>query len=135
MIHWRSVDPDLLEPQFRADIEALLGADPADWYVLYGFRTGMEQAELYAKYQAGGPKAAPPGKSPHNWGLAVDVVPDKDPGTLGLQPEWDVNSLSWRRIFEAIHRHPRLHSGKSFQDADHIERYQWETHKSWKTWT
>lgn len=132
MIQWRSINPLLLEPEFLADLKSILDPDPATWYILYGLRTGVEQAALYQKFLAGGPKAAPPGQSPHEYGLAVDMVPDKDPDVNGLQPQWDTSDPHWQRIFEAIHRHPRLKSGKSFQDADHVEKYNWRAHKHWR---
>ena len=76
MIVWRKgVDKTLLQPQFLADVEALLGGSPHTWLVTSGHRGIAEQAELYRIYKAGGPKAAPAGKSAHNYGLAIDVVP------------------------------------------------------------
>lgn len=42
--------------------------------VTSGMRSFEEQAELFAKFKAGGPIAAPPGKSNHNFGLAFDVT-------------------------------------------------------------
>lgn len=48
--------------------------------VTSGFRTYAEQAALYARYQAGGPLAAAPGTSSHEFGQAVDV---SDYGTFG----------------------------------------------------
>lgn len=41
--------------------------------VISGTRSFEEQAELYRKYKAGGPLAAPAGKSNHNYGLAFDI--------------------------------------------------------------
>lgn len=37
------------------------------------FRKMEEQRELYERHKNGGPLAAPPGKSYHNYGLAVDL--------------------------------------------------------------
>lgn len=37
------------------------------------YRSLEEQQVLYQKYLAGGPLAAPPGESAHNYGLAVDI--------------------------------------------------------------
>jgi peptidoglycan L-alanyl-D-glutamate endopeptidase CwlK len=42
--------------------------------VTSGTRSFAEQAELFKKHLAGGPLAAPPGKSNHNFGLAFDVT-------------------------------------------------------------
>ena len=126
MIVWRSVDPKKLDPDFRADVEALLEGSPFTWYVTHGFRSLDEQRDLYRKFLAGGPRAAPPGKSAHNFGLAVDVVPDADPDTSGLQPEWDTTSPAWRWLFRAVAAHDGLKSGVSFNDATHIERANWK---------
>lgn len=41
--------------------------------ILSGTRSYEEQAELYRKYKAGGPLAAPPGRSNHNFGIAFDI--------------------------------------------------------------
>src|SRR6266404_9337830 len=42
--------------------------------VTSGTRSFAEQDELFKKHLAGGPLAAPPGKSNHNFGLAFDVT-------------------------------------------------------------
>ena len=131
MIVWRSVDPSKLEPVFRADIVQLLQPSDWTWYILYGYRSLEEQAKLWVAYQNGGPKAAPAGKSPHNFGLAVDLVPDADPLTPGLQPDWSTTTAAWEWLFGRIKQHPRLHSGVSFRDPDHIEKLGWERFKDW----
>ena len=47
--------------------------------VLFGFRDRALQKELYDKWKAGkGGKAAKPGLSFHNYGLACDMVPYTD---------------------------------------------------------
>lgn len=120
-LDWRAVDPTKLKPRFRADVEKLLDASPYAWTVLWGFRSLDEQRVLWEKYKAGGPRAAPPGKSLHNFGMAVDIVPDDDPTKAGLQPDWNTSSPAWRWLFQAVTDHPRLHSGRSFGDSDHVE--------------
>jgi peptidoglycan L-alanyl-D-glutamate endopeptidase CwlK len=54
-------------------------------------RSYAEQAELYKKYLAGGPIAAPPGKSNHNFGLAFDVTIFKwnDDPEKAKEPIWE----------------------------------------------
>lgn len=121
---WR-VDPLALREPFRADVQRLLHLSPYAWTVTYGYRTLEQQAALFAKYQAGGPRAAPPGKSPHNFGLAIDVALDGSEAP-GLQPDWDTSHAGWVWLFDAIFDHPRLHSGKSFHDACHIEAVNWK---------
>lgn len=130
-INWGVVLPDRLEPGFRSDVEELLGKSPYNWYVTYGFRSIELQTALYNKYMAGGPKAAAPGKSAHNFGLAVDVVLDVDPNTPGLQPSWNTKLAAWMWLFATIKLHPRLKSGVSFGDGGHIERYKWTNFKGW----
>lgn len=115
-----------LQSQFRDDINDVLGNSPYTWLVTHAYRSLKTQDELYQKYLKGGPKAAPPGKSAHNFGLAVDVVLDADPATPGIQPSWDIRLAGWLWLFVAIKKHPRLKSGVSFNDACHIERYKWK---------
>ena len=127
MLHW-ACKTDGLQPQFLQDIEDLLTPSPYVWNAVYGFRTLAEQAELYKIHLAGGPLAAPPGKSAHNFGLAVDVQlfkPDSD------DLEWNVKAAGWQWLFDNIAPTPRLHSGISFGDFDHIERYNWQASKTW----
>lgn len=127
MIVWR-VDRTLLEPEFAADIDALLAADPAHWVVTYGFRTRLEQAALYKKFLEGGPRAAPPGTSAHESGLAVDL-------TLVVQKTdiWDYHDANWLRLVAAVLAHPRLHSLANIGDTDHIEKVKWRQHMGWQT--
>jgi hypothetical protein len=68
-----------LDPKARIDFEqfmlhakALASMFGCDYVAISGTRTWEEQAALYKKYQAGGPKAAPPGYSWHNFGTAID---------------------------------------------------------------
>ena len=125
MIDWRRVDPSLLQPAFRIDVEKLLRYSPHSWTITYGYRSLDEQAALWEKYKAAGPRAAPPGKSAHNFGLAVDVALDGDDALPGLQPDWNTSHAGWQWLFQAVGDHPRLHSGRSFNDACHIERLNW----------
>ena len=128
MIIWQ-VDSHLLQKDFALDVEKLLVDSPYTWYVTSGWRSTKVQTKLYELYKAGkGGKAAPAGKSAHEWGLAIDVVLD---GSLkpGLQMLWDTKHEGWLWLAWAIRKHPRLHSGMWFSDWPHIERYQWEKHK------
>src|SRR5688572_3401312 len=77
------VDLDRLYPTF---LEALLNCITecrmlgVDYKVYSGHRSFDEQAKLYTAYLKGGNRAAPPGLSSHNYGLAVDCarrMPDK----------------------------------------------------------
>jgi hypothetical protein len=115
-----------LQPEFHADVTKLLTESPYDWYVLSAYRSLAEQEVLYAKYQAGGPRAAPPGRSAHNFGLAIDVVLDADSAKPGLQPTWDINLKGWIWLKAHCAAHPRLKSGWSFGDWPHIEAVNWK---------
>lgn len=61
--------------------------------VISGTRGPDEQAELFEKFKAGGPLAAPAGRSNHNYGIAFDVgvfVGSLDPEQAkNYQPESD----------------------------------------------
>lgn len=129
---------DGLKPVFFTDVHELLKDSPFTWYVTSGARSLQEQTALYKKYLDGGAKAAPPGMSAHNYGLAVDVVVDGDSIKPGLQMMWNIaksviglknQAAPWLWLRTAVKAHPRLHSGWSFGDWPHIERYNWKEHK------
>ena len=126
MLKWGKIDKRLLDEKFVQDLEELFAKDPNDWLVTYGYRSLAEQAALHKKYLAGGPKAAPAGKSAHNFGLAIDLVLDGDTSKPGIQPSWDTRRKAWTELFMKLEKHPRLKSGVSFGDGGHIERYQWQ---------
>jgi hypothetical protein len=141
MIVWDVAEKDKarLEPQFRDDVAELLINNSYDWRVVYAYRSLAVQTKLYDTYRAGGPLAAPPGESAHNFGLAVDVqlwvsvVDGKGPTGRNKVMDWNVKSPGWQWLFGAVLNHPRLHSGISFGDFDHIERFQWRKYKNWNT--
>jgi peptidoglycan L-alanyl-D-glutamate endopeptidase CwlK len=65
-----------LHPKVPPYARALVNAAAAQGIVIKlvsGTRSYEEQAELYARYKAGGPLAAPPGRSNHNFGIAFDI--------------------------------------------------------------
>jgi len=125
MLTW-SCSQDGLEPQFKQDVIDLLTPSEYHWAIVYGFRSIELQTQLYEAHLKGGPLAAAPGKSAHNFGLAVDVQLLVDG-----QQVWDLSNPGWVWLFAAILPTPRLHSGKSFGDADHIERVDWRLFKDW----
>lgn len=144
-IHWRSIDPLLLDLAFRRDVEKFLQESPYDWYVTEGFRSIERSNKLYDEYKNGiilgyktdgtpirgkrGPKAAPGGKSAHNYGLAIDVALDGDAVKPGLQMDWNVKAQGWLWLKTESILHPRLKNGWSFHDWPHIERYKWQRYK------
>ncbi len=91
---FRRVDLSLYYPPFLKRILAVkaAAADRGQEYVSeFGYRSWALQAELRAKYLAKkGGKAAPPGYSAHQFGLADDSTADADMKTPGLQPTWEL---------------------------------------------
>jgi hypothetical protein len=123
------VSPVGLEEEFFNDITSMFLTAPDDWWVTEGFRSKERSDKLYAAYLKGGPRAAPGGKSPHNIGEAIDVVPDLDKHKAGLQMDWTTSHPSWHWLFDHVKAHPRLHSGVSFGDAPHIESVKFTRNK------
>lgn len=130
MIVW-DCSKEHLEPTFLHDAEKLLADSPFEWHVVYGFRSLAQQAALYKRHLQGGPLAAPPGKSAHNWGLALDVQLWVTNEAGHKYMEWNVKHPGWQWLFNAIRPTPHLHSGVSFGDYDHIERFNWKLFKNW----
>lgn len=75
------------------------------FFVTSTVRSFFEQLQLFLKFKAGQSKfpAAPPGKSTHQRGIAVDLVPKK-PGTLA-----DVVELMRRHGFKWAGPRDRVH--------------------------
>jgi peptidoglycan L-alanyl-D-glutamate endopeptidase CwlK len=94
--------------------------------VTQGLRTWAEQDALYAQGRATPGKVVTNcrgGYSYHNFGLAVDVVPDVDGRDATFQPDWNTAHPSWRRIV-AVAVKLGLDSGamwKSFKDYPHLQ--------------
>lgn len=68
---------DNLHPIFLQQLMAFVAASGGRVQLGSGWRSVAKQAELYADWLAGKPgqaRAAPPGKSNHNFGLAMDLV-------------------------------------------------------------
>ena len=118
-----------LNTQFVQALEDVIGPLLDAFYVTQAFRTYTDQAAKYEKYLAGGPKAAPPGFSPHEYGLAVDVALDEDAVRTGLQPNWDLKDDRWKNLIFVVQRSALLHSGVGFGDGDHIEMVNWKAYK------
>lgn len=118
-VTWRVKKSELRQP-FADDVDKLLADDPDEWVVTEGLRDSVYQKALYEKYLKGGPRAAPPGKSAHEKGLAIDVSLIKNNRTI-----WDPEDPAWQRIIHKVHMHPRLHSLADIGDYDHIEAVNW----------
>lgn len=87
------IDTSLLYPPFKDRLSACvedLASRGNPFYAYFGFRDFDLQAALYRNWLARkGGKAAPPGDSAHQYGLAADCAPDIDLVKPGLQPSWN----------------------------------------------
>jgi peptidoglycan L-alanyl-D-glutamate endopeptidase CwlK len=90
---FRRVFLGLYYPAFRAKVIAAktkLAEQGKFFWSIYGFRSFAEQAKLRDAYlNRKGGRAAPPGLSAHQYGLADDSCLDGDNIAPGLQPRWD----------------------------------------------
>ena len=126
---WQRNEPfleEFLEP-FRLRLLATAGIlSPRGILVLIvrGFANRAEQTILHDRHLAGGPKAAVPGRSWHEYRLAGDCIPfrDTDHDLVLDQNEltYDVEDSVWKEFVDAAKR-CGLRSGKSFRDWPHIE--------------
>jgi hypothetical protein len=117
-----------LHPALQIRVWALIGLlwdQGVSCRVLYGFRSRDEQKVLYDKYRAGeGGKAAKPGLSFHNYGLACDMLPYIDRNHDGKMQvgefSWDPEDIQWR-IFATCADQAGLVHGRHFSDWPHVE--------------
>lgn len=96
---------DDLRPEVRPQVDAFLSACAAagvDVLVTCTLRSNEEQAVLYAKGRTTAPIGhgyvvtdAPPGRSAHNFGLAIDVVP-----IVNGKLDWDRKDPVWQQVGE-----------------------------------
>jgi hypothetical protein len=82
-----------LNPEFRSRLTNTLKAIPEDLRggirIVSGYRDNEQQAELRRRFEAGiGGQAAPPGRSQHNYGKAVDI------NWAAMSPE---QQAAWKR--------------------------------------
>jgi len=94
--------------------------------VVQGLRSWSEQDALYAQGRTiPGHKVTncPGGMSYHNYGLAVDCVPDENWDDGKFVPDWNSSHPSWKRM-EEIGISLGLESGstwRTFPDAPHFQ--------------
>ena len=101
--------------------DALCGVLGEEWQPYFGFRTFVEQDQLYAKGRQGNPGEiitnARGGESAHNYGCASDWCLWNPDGT----PFWpERNDPQWMPYLHAIEK-VRLQDGASFNDFPHNE--------------
>lgn len=126
----QTLDPKVREMfiQFAQLAEATAATFGCDYIAISGTRTMAEQAELKRKSDAGGPHAAAPGYSWHNFGLATDWGVFLNGGTIYL----DNGTAVQKRLAERVHAACSIHArncglvwggtfkGKSF-DSPHYQ--------------
>lgn len=129
---------DTLEPDFRLIVEKLIAktneATGRKWGISDARRTMAQQAAIYAQGRTKPGKVvsnAPPGRSAHNFGLAVDLWPMKG------------NDFDWRasndlfKIMADIAVSLGLTAGfyfKTIHDAPHVEMPRWKEQQAlWNT--
>lgn len=117
----------VVEAAYAEACEALTGR--AIVRIAYGVRTWSEQEALYAKGRsAPGPKVtnAAPGRSMHNYGLAVDIVLIID----GKIASWDTlkdfdgdKQADWMEVVRIFKAHGMKWGGDfaTFKDMPHFE--------------
>ena len=126
-----------LEPEFADKVREfklrLLQETGYEWYVAQGRRTIAEQNALYAKGRTVGGSVvtnARGGSSPHNFGLAVDMVPIVN------------GALNWNYPDRGFQQYADLAKANGFvagfyfhsiHDPDHIEDPNWKVQQAlWK---
>jgi len=108
--------PQYVKNIFSAFTEAVFNELGLLLLAYSGQRDYALQWELRQKYLEGGPRAASPGGSWHNFGLAIDIIPVFYDG----KPNWDLPDSVWIKI-DAIGRRFGLVSGASFGDPGHFK--------------
>lgn len=132
MLQWRGATPDGLRQPFASAVTALLEADAEQWDIICAVRSMDAQAADYAQGRTTpGPiiTHAQPGESPHNFGLAVDVVLVRNGQDVWNGDTLGASDPAYARIVAAVRASPWLHSGADFpgpfKDVPHIEAVGW----------
>lgn len=110
------VSLDYLNPTFLERLLNLLAEARMlgyEYKVYSGYRSIDEQRVLYKLYLGGGSKAAPPGLSAHNYGLAIDCG-----RWLGGKVSWLDDDL--KLLGQLAPKH-KLVWGGTFADQPHIQ--------------
>lgn len=97
-----------LSPQFRPWAVWLVqtaqenGFEPT---VTSAYRSWAQQERLYRRFQAGQSllPAAAPGRSKHNYGLAIDLVCRRDGGLRALGALWESVGGRWGGSRDPVH--------------------------------
>lgn len=116
-----------VHPELRRRVENLIADMAGQGYpllVVCGIRTWEEQDALYRQV----PKVtnARGGWSMHNFGLAVDIVPD-DVEVAGLQPDWRKDKLdAWEPLLRTASKYQLAEGAlwRSMVDLPHFYLYE-----------
>jgi hypothetical protein len=118
------VDVSLLYPPFVALLDDVLDACEARgrrYYAIRGYDSPDAQKALFLASVAGtGGKAAPPWRSQHQVGLAVDFNLDEDMARAGLQLPKTPRTAKHFRVLVEEARRAGLHSGADYNDSPHV---------------
>lgn len=95
--------PEILRV-FHDGIQPAMRARGYSVTIASGARTLQEQQHDYQLYRAGkGGRAAPPGRSAHNYGLAIDCLVAPPNGYRGDAWGW-ANSAAGRKAYQLLHK-------------------------------
>lgn len=128
---------DTLDPVFRKKVDILLldllKQTGYQWGVVSAYRSIAEQNKLYEQPLHGLPKVtnAKGGQSPHNFKMAVDLVPMK----TATQEWWEAPESLWKQYGEIARSLGLTWGGdfKSIKDRPHVEDPRWkELQAKWK---
>lgn len=122
--HWAGIHPLL-----RERIRALVAASGGRVFLVSGFRTREQQADLYRRKPH---LAAPPGKSNHEDGLAVDLGGDlnwvqQNAATFGLRQPMSWEPWHWELAGQVANAPPEAYTTPP--DGHHAPQSP-EAHKS-----
>lgn len=116
-----------LHPKVRSevtDIITSINSAGVDMRITRAFATLAEQNALYQLYLKGGPKAAPPGLSYHNYGVAIDFCLLHKDGSVSFNMEEDMDhdkKADWMEVVNSF-QYKGWKWGVSFGDNDHLEK-------------
>lgn len=105
-----------IHPEFKARLEAWNREMGGRFNISRGYRTMAQQARLYDRWirkVPGQALAAPPGRSMHNFGLAVDLIPATT--TAAQRAAGAKYGLRWPMSFEPWHVEPN--EAKNWRDS------------------
>lgn len=116
-----------VHPKLRselADIITAINNAGVGIRVTFALRTNAEQSALYDKFLKGGPKAAPPGLSYHEYGMAIDFCLYHTDGTISFSMTEDLDNdkiSDWQEVLN-VFAAKGWKNGASFGDNDHCEK-------------